>query len=232
WAETQNNLGNAYSERIRGNRADNIEKAITAFENAFTISGAEALLQQRILGYPNLGYFHPMLPNAVILCNLGGTYSQRIEGNKENNIKMAIRVYENALKILANVDFPSFWAAIQRNLSMAYLERIDGNKEKNIEDAIEFCRQALTIFTQESYPKDWADTQYSLGFAYSDRIRGNRAENLKAAIIHYHNALTIRTKENDPLNCLQTARNLADLHYNEKQWQPATEAYNIAIEAV
>jgi len=44
--------------------------------------------------------------------------------------------------------------------------------------------------------------------------------------------LTIRTKEDDPLNCLQTARNLAKLHYSEEQWQPATEAYNIAVEAV
>ncbi|MFM8005200.1 MAG: hypothetical protein ACKO86_09680, partial [Dolichospermum sp.] len=28
------------------------------------------------------------------------------------------------------------------------------------------------------------------------------------------------------------ARNLANLYYNEEQWQPATEAYHIAIEAV
>ncbi len=52
------------------------------------------------------------------------------------------------------------------------------------------------------------------------------------AITSYQNALTIRTKEADPLNCLQTARNLAILHYSEEQWQPATEAYNTAIEAV
>ncbi|MFM6074540.1 MAG: hypothetical protein ACKPB9_23595, partial [Dolichospermum sp.] len=65
-----------------------------------------------------------------------------------------------------------------------------------------------------------------------DRIRGEKAENLERAIKSYHNALKIYTKENDPLNCLNTAWNLAILHYNEKQWQPATEAYNTAIKAV
>ncbi|MFM6347619.1 MAG: hypothetical protein ACKPFK_21080, partial [Dolichospermum sp.] len=75
--------------------------------------------------------------------------------------------------------------------------------------------------------------QHNLAVAvYHNRIRGKKAEYLERAIACCHNALTIRTKEADPLNCLQTARNLANLHYDEKQWQPATEAYHKAIEAV
>ncbi|MFM6409184.1 MAG: hypothetical protein ACKPGT_32810, partial [Microcystis sp.] len=45
-------------------------------------------------------------------------------------------------------------------------------------------------------------------------------------------ALTIRTKDAAPLDCLLTARNLANLHYDEKEWKLATEAYHKAIEAV
>ncbi len=86
--------------------------------------------------------------------------------------------------------------------------------------------------TFEAFPQDWAATQNSLAIAYSERIRGDKAENLEQAIASYHNALKIWTKEADPLKCLLTANNLAILHYNEKQWQPATEAYHIAIEAV
>jgi tetratricopeptide (TPR) repeat protein len=74
--------------------------------------------------------------------------------------------------------------------------------------------------------------QNNLALTYSDRIKGDKAENLERAISAYHNALQIYTKENDPLNCLLTARNLGILHYKEKQWQSATEAYNLAIEAV
>ncbi|MFM6255128.1 MAG: tetratricopeptide repeat protein, partial [Dolichospermum sp.] len=75
-------------------------------------------------------------------------------------------------------------------------------------------------------------TQNNLATAYQNRIKGHKTNNLKEAIKFYHNALKIRGKEDDPLNCLQTARNLGILHYGEEQWQPATEAYNTAIEAV
>ncbi|MFM6279142.1 MAG: tetratricopeptide repeat protein, partial [Dolichospermum sp.] len=83
-----------------------------------------------------------------------------------------------------------------------------------------------------AFPQEWAATQHNLGNAYRNRIRGDKAKNLEKAIKFYQNALKIRTKEDAPLDCLLTARNLANLHYNEKQWQPATEAYNTAIEAV
>ncbi|MFM6269651.1 MAG: hypothetical protein ACKPFA_24590, partial [Dolichospermum sp.] len=90
----------------------------------------------------------------------------------------------------------------------------------------------MKVYTFDAFPQDWAGTQNNLALAYINRIRGEKADNLEMAIASYHNALTIDTKESDPLNCLQTARNLGIVHYIEKQWQTATEAYNIAIEAV
>jgi Tetratricopeptide repeat len=43
WAQMQNNLGRAYTERIRGDRADNLEKAIAVYEAALTVRTREAL---------------------------------------------------------------------------------------------------------------------------------------------------------------------------------------------
>ena len=37
WAKTQNNLGIAYVDRIQGNRAENLEAAIKAYEAALTV---------------------------------------------------------------------------------------------------------------------------------------------------------------------------------------------------
>ncbi|MFM6201086.1 MAG: tetratricopeptide repeat protein, partial [Dolichospermum sp.] len=88
------------------------------------------------------------------------------------------------------------------------------------------------VYTFDAFRQQWAMTQNNLAIAYSDRIRGDKAENLETAIASYHNALKIWTKENDPLKCLLAARNLANLHYDQKQWQSATEAYNTAVEAV
>jgi CHAT domain-containing protein len=120
----------------------------------------------------------------------------------------------------------------QNNLGNAYLDRIRGDKAENLENAIAAYQEALKVRTFEAFPQDWAPTQNNLAHAYFYRIRGDKAENLENAITSYHNALKIRTKDDYPLSCLSTARNLATLHYSEEQWQPATEAYNLAIEAV
>jgi CHAT domain-containing protein len=145
---------------------------------------------------------------------------------------MAIAACHEALKVRTFEAFPQQWAITQNNLAIAYSNRIRGEKAENLEMAIAAYQEALKVRTFEAFPQNWANTQNNLALAYSDRIRGDKAENLEMAITSYQNALTIRTKESDPLNCLQTARNLGILHYNEEQWQPATEAYHIAIEAV
>jgi hypothetical protein len=43
WAQSQSNLGEAYLNRINGDRADNVERAITAYEAALTLMGADAV---------------------------------------------------------------------------------------------------------------------------------------------------------------------------------------------
>ncbi|GAB4208753.1 MAG: hypothetical protein Fur006_67940 [Coleofasciculaceae cyanobacterium] len=42
WATTQNNLGNAYGDRIHGDRAENLERAIASYEAALQIRTREA----------------------------------------------------------------------------------------------------------------------------------------------------------------------------------------------
>ena len=42
WAQTQNNLGLAYVHRIRGEWAENLERAIECFNYALTVLTAEA----------------------------------------------------------------------------------------------------------------------------------------------------------------------------------------------
>ena len=48
WAMTQNNLGNAYKDRIQGSRAENLEAAIKAFEAALTVRTREASPRDRL----------------------------------------------------------------------------------------------------------------------------------------------------------------------------------------
>ena len=210
------NFSNLICQFPLGDITTHKEIAITGYEIALTIFTFEAFPQEW----------------ALTQFSLAIAYRNRIRGEKADNLEKAITAYQEALKVRTFDAFPEDWAMTQRNLGEAYRNRIRGDKACNLERAITACQEALKVFTFDAFPQNWANTQNNLALAYSDRIRGDKAENLEMAITSYQNALTIRTKESDPLNCLQTARNLGILHYNEEQWQPATEAYHIAIEAV
>ncbi len=43
---TQNNLGNAYSERIKGDKADNLELAIDAYTQALQVYTCESFPEE------------------------------------------------------------------------------------------------------------------------------------------------------------------------------------------
>jgi tetratricopeptide (TPR) repeat protein len=75
-------------------------------------------------------------------------------------------------------------------------------------------------------------TLHNLASAFNERIRGDRAENLELAIAGYQDALMVYAPSKLPIECLQTAQHLGNLHFNEGNWQPAIDAYLIAIAAV
>ena len=223
WASTQNNLAIAYLDRIRGDRAENLEIAIAYFREALKIRTFDDFPEDW----------------ASTQNNLAIAYCDRIQGDRVENLEKAIDLYQKALMVRKFNILPIKWAETQNNIATAYSnlgiinsDRIQRDRSQNLERAINAFQKSLSVYTFEALPYEWAMTQNNLAVAYSDRIKGNKIKNLQKAIASYHNALKIRTKENDPLNCLQTARSLANLYYKQKKWQPATETYHIAIEAV
>ncbi|MDB9425802.1 CHAT domain-containing protein, partial [Microcystis aeruginosa CS-564/01] len=216
WAMTQNNLALAYKNRIRGEKADNLERAIAYCQEALKVRTFDAFPEDW----------------ASTQNNLAIAYKDRIRGEKAENLERAIAACQEALKVFTFDAFPQQWAMTQNNLAIAYKDRIRGEKADNLEKAIAYYQEALKVHTFDAFPQDWAMTQNNLAVAYSDRIRGEKADNLERAIAACQEALKVRTFEAFPQDCLQTARNLAKLHYDEKQWQPATEACHCAIEAV
>ncbi|NEP61701.1 MAG: tetratricopeptide repeat protein, partial [Symploca sp. SIO2G7] len=162
WARIQNNLANAYRNRIRGQKAQNLETAIAAYNNALQIYTREA--------FP--------VDWAMTQNNLAIAYRNRIRGQKAQNLETAIAAYKNALQIRTREAFPEKWAMTQNNLAAAYSDRIRGDKAQNLEHAIASYQNALQIYTREAFPFEWATTQNNLASAYLYRIRGERADNL------------------------------------------------------
>ena len=135
--------------------------------------------------------------------------SDRIRGDRADNLEKAIAAYEAALTVRTREALPREWAQTQNNLALAYWNRIRGDRADNLEKAIAAFEAALTVFTREALPREWAETQNNLGLAYETRIRGDRADNLEKAIAAYEAALTVITREALPREWAETQNNLA-----------------------
>jgi predicted enzyme related to lactoylglutathione lyase len=75
---TQNNLANAYSNRINGSRADNLERAIEFYQAALTVYTLEDFPEDW----------------AMTQNNLANAYSNRINGSRADNLERAIEFYQ------------------------------------------------------------------------------------------------------------------------------------------
>jgi tetratricopeptide (TPR) repeat protein len=235
-------LGLAYAGRIRGDRAENLERAIHHFTlalevytrqadperwaatqnnlaNAYRnrIRGDRAENLERAIHHYTLAlevYTRQAFPAdwAMTQNNLANAYSDRVRGERAENLERAIHHYTLALEVRTRQAFPADWAMTQNNLALAYANRIRGERAENLERAIHHYTLALEVYTRQAFPADWAMTQNNLATAYAERIRGERAENLERAIHHYTLALEVRTRQADPEHWAMTHNNLGNAY--------------------
>ncbi|MEL7481374.1 MAG: CHAT domain-containing tetratricopeptide repeat protein [Pseudomonadota bacterium] len=187
------NRATAYSNRIRGVRADNLEAAIAGYDAALEVLTRETFPQEW----------------ALIQMNRAAAYSDRIRGVRADNLEEAIAGFNAALEVLTRDAFPVDWARTQMNRATAYPDRISGVRADNVEEAIAGHDAALEVYTREAFPEDWAKTQMNRANAYQDRIRGVRADNVEEAIAGYDAALEVRTREAFPKDWALTQMNRA-----------------------
>ncbi len=82
---------------------------------------------------------------AVTQNNLANAYSDRILGDRAENLEKAIEAYQLALEVYTKKDLPIEWAMTQNNLGIAYSDRIRGDRAENVEKAIEAYQLALEV---------------------------------------------------------------------------------------
>ncbi|MBD2597539.1 tetratricopeptide repeat protein [Nostoc spongiaeforme FACHB-130] len=188
-----------------GNKASNIEMAITGYKIALTVYVRQA--------FPEYWAFTQN--------DLGVAYAQRIKGDKAENLEQAIACLQDALKVRTFDSFPYEWAATKDNLANAYVNRIRGDKAENLEQAIACYQQALKACTFEAFPYEWANKKNGLGVAYYQRTRGDKAENLEQAIACLQDALKVRTFDSFPYEWAATKDNLANAYVNRTRGDKA-----------
>ena len=210
------NFSNLIQQFPLGNKADNMEIAITGYEIAFTVFTRDTSPEQW----------------GTLQNNLAAAYSDRISGDKADNLEIAIAAYNKALEVRTRTDFPVQWAGAQNNLGNAYRDRISGDKADNLENAIAAYNKALEVRTRTDFPVEWAGTQNNLGNAYRDRIRGDKADNLEKAIAAYNAALEVRTRTDFPVENAKTLFNLGIAYQDSQQFDLAYDTFKSAIATV
>ncbi|NMG23077.1 CHAT domain-containing protein, partial [Brasilonema bromeliae] len=106
WAGTQNNLANAYSNRIRGEQAENLEVAIACYQDAL-----------KVFTFDVFPYEWARTQN-----NLGLAYHDRIRGERAQNLERALACYQQALKVRTFDAFPQKYAETLFNIGTVYQE--------------------------------------------------------------------------------------------------------------
>jgi CHAT domain-containing protein/TPR repeat protein len=206
-------LAIAYCERIKGDKAENIELAIAKFEEALELITRES--ESELWGQ--------------IKNSLGIAYRDRIWGDKADNLELAIAALEDGLQVRTRNEFPEKWAQSKMNLAVAYRHRVRGDKAKNLELSITENREALQVYNPQQFPEDWAGVNFNLGNVYLHRIQGEKSDNLEKAIACYKNALQVITKNKLPFKWAMAKMSLGNA-YRDSNITEAIACYREAFE--
>jgi CHAT domain-containing protein/TPR repeat protein len=180
WAGIQVHLAIIYSDRIKGDTAQNLKKSIEYLKAALEVFTRESF----------------RFDWAETQKNLAAIYAQRILGKREENIELMIDCGEKALQFFTYKDYPTEWASTQWNLGSAYRFRIYGEQAENLEKAISHYNSALRVFKPDTSPRRWAETLFNLATCYKNLSpHKNPEHNLEKAIECYQNALSVTDRQ-------------------------------------
>ena len=196
WAGLQISLGNSLAQNPVGSRADNLERALTAYNAALEIIARKEMPEAW----------------AQIQLNLANVLRDRIREDRAENVEHAIAGYGMALEVLTREKTPIEWALAQQNLALAYSCRIREDRAENVERAIAGFEAALEVQTRYVAPLEWSQSQSALALAFLDRVKGDRAENVERAIAALEAALEVQTREAMPFERARNQINLASAY--------------------
>ncbi len=215
-------LGIAYTCLPTGDRATNLEQAISCYQEALRFVTAEGAPQD-YAGAQN---------------NLGLAYAELAElpaGDPEANLQQAIACYAEALRFWTAEAEPLPYAGVQTNLAHAYSELPTGDPEANLRRVIACYTEVLRVRTEEGAPGEYAKVQADLGNTYAKLPKGDRTENVQQAIVCYEEALRVWPPETKPHEYAVVQVSLGDAYSNlpigdrDANLEKAIACYTVAL---
>ena len=166
--------------------------------------------------------------------NLGTAYQILAEAkDKPENCQLAVKAFQEALKVYTPDRFPMDYAMTQNNLGTAYQILAEAkDKPENCQLAIKAFQKALEIRTKEHFPMDYAATQNNLGNSYRTLAEvKDKTQNCQLAIKAYQEALKLRTPEHFPMDYAMTQNNLGAAYKTLAVVKDKTQNCQLAIKA-
>jgi tetratricopeptide (TPR) repeat protein len=166
---TQMNLGNAYSDRIRGEWADNLQSAIACYQEALKVYTFDAFPQDWAMTQGNLAT--ALTERALLTDN-------------PQNLDQAIELYQQALTVSAAGSY--YFIIHQYGLGNALARRYETSKDPDdLQQSLSAYQIALNYLSPEHYDRQqyWQAIPATQAIIGSRLVRdGNWQEGLKLLI--------------------------------------------------
>ena len=161
WAMNEHHLALALFQRVRGDRAQNVEDAIEVWRGLLAAAGSAAQAEWKV--------------------SLAEALRMRHLGDRVKNIAEAIELLSAVLAAAESEGDQTILARARVALGLVWLVRPDGDPAAKVERAIEYIVSGLTHIDLQSDIASWANVQRSLARAYTQRVFGDTAENWRIA---------------------------------------------------
>ena len=206
YASLSMDLGSVYLERLYGDPADNVEKAIAALQTALRIASE---------------HFPDEWADAQV--RLGKAYRRRIIGQFAANLAAARAAYEAALTTFTREEWPRKWAETHVELGLVDLLGSAAGAG-SIDGAIRAFELTLECLTRDNAPETWA---FELGVLHAEIANSTDVE-YRNALACFHSALEVPSFDED--DRIDLLREVADLQLRAAQWDEALTACREAID--
>jgi tetratricopeptide (TPR) repeat protein len=216
WATTTAKLSDALL-------ASDAEEAIAVCRDALALVAPQELTD--VLYFPagrvTARLAGPPAWRATLFHQLAEGYSRRIEGDRESNLEVALRAYNQALADSDREADPVNWAVEALSLGNAYSSRQAGDRQENVAAAIRHQRDAFAVFAAEGDEDGIAKAATNFGVTLLMVEGEARAESAELAIEIFEQLL-LRRREIDPLPWASATVSLANAYLKARDFLGAT----------
>ncbi len=191
-----NVLGVAYMIRAAGERAANLEFALSHLERSLQLNPFERPEDQ-----------------AELLLNIAFVLKDRSGGDRSQNMERALECARAALDAWRGLGDVPKEAAARMILGVLYGERIEGRSDQNSDRALAELTRAIELLDSDRDRVTWGSAQHNLARVYAARRwMGASEENLRRAIYHYRLSLAAHPRAERPYDWATSQLTLANAY--------------------